>query len=68
MFLTASTKVRRLAHTEQSATIVTHISTEMRLHLEYCAGFGITKDEVEAAEEDHVSIGYSRYVASSRIL
>jgi len=38
----------------------------MQLHLEYCAGFGITKADIDAAEEDQASIAYSRYVSLDR--
>jgi hydroxymethylpyrimidine/phosphomethylpyrimidine kinase len=31
----------------QSARIVLHIEREMALHLEYCASFGLTKQEME---------------------
>lgn len=31
--------------------MVSHISTEMKLHLDYCEGFGISKQEIEATEE-----------------
>lgn len=28
-----------------------HIHLEMELHIEYCKGFGVTKEELEATEE-----------------
>ena len=36
----------------QSATIVTHIFKEMELHIGYCEGFGISKEEMENTEEN----------------
>ena len=36
----------------QSAGIVTHIFREMKLHIGYCEGFGITKEEMESTEEN----------------
>lgn len=41
----------RVADALQAAKIVTHIHHEMSLHIEYCAGFGISKAEMEATEE-----------------
>jgi thiaminase len=35
----------------QSAQIVNHIQNEMMLHIDYCKGFGVTKEYMEAAEE-----------------
>jgi thiaminase len=35
----------------KAAKIVAHINYEMGLHLEYCKGFGVTKDDVERTEE-----------------
>lgn len=30
---------------------MSHIHTEMRLHIDYCKEFGISKEEMEATEE-----------------
>jgi hypothetical protein len=35
----------------QGAKIVTHIHQEMALHIDYCKGFGVTKEEIVATEE-----------------
>jgi thiaminase len=35
----------------ESAKIVAHIQNEMALHIDYCKGFGVSKEEMEAAEE-----------------
>ncbi len=35
----------------QSATVVTHIFREMELHIGYCEGFGISREEMENTEE-----------------
>lgn len=35
----------------QSARIVLHIQREMALHLDYCASFGLSKEEIEAHTE-----------------
>lgn len=36
---------------DQSAKIVAHIYHEMKLHVDYCAGFGVTKEQIERTEE-----------------
>lgn len=41
---------------------MTHIHTEMSLHLDYCASFGISKAEIEATEEQMACTAYTRYV------
>lgn len=35
----------------QGARIVTHIHQEMALHINYCQGFGVTKEEIMVMEE-----------------
>lgn len=35
----------------QSARIVLHIQREMALHLDYCASFGLSKQDIEAHPE-----------------
>lgn len=35
----------------KTARIVLHIHHEMGLHIEYCKGFGMAKEEIEASEE-----------------
>lgn len=45
-----------------SAAIVAHIAEESKLHIEYCARFGITKDEVINAPESVFNSAYTRYV------
>jgi len=35
----------------QSAEIVSHIFREMQLHITYCEGFGISREEIEKTEE-----------------
>lgn len=45
-----------------SAQIVLHIETEMKLHLEYCKEFGLSKEEIMKQEESLACVAYSRYV------
>ena len=38
------------------------LNIEMQLHVDYCAGFGISAAEMEAAPEDTQTMAYTRYV------
>lgn len=38
------------------------LDVEMKLHVDYCAGFGITPEEMERAPEDVATMAYTRYV------
>lgn len=35
----------------EGAKIISHIYHEMSLHIGYCKGFGVSKEEIEASEE-----------------
>ena len=35
----------------QGAKIISHIYHEMALHIDYCKGFGASKEEIETSEE-----------------
>ncbi|KAK4226097.1 Rapamycin-insensitive companion of mTOR, N-term-domain-containing protein [Podospora fimiseda] len=58
----ASYKAKSLQDIAASAAIVTHIFKEMQLHVNYCEGFGITKDDMENTEEKEACTAYTRYV------
>ncbi|KAI1847795.1 hypothetical protein JX265_009223 [Neoarthrinium moseri] len=58
----ASYKAKSMEDIAAGAKIVTHIHTEMSLHLDYCASFGISKAEIEATEEQQACTAYTRYV------
>ncbi|KAH8194976.1 hypothetical protein TruAng_010861 [Truncatella angustata] len=58
----AAYKAKSIADIAAGAKIVTHINTEMSLHLDYCAGFGIPRAEIEATEEQQACTAYTRYV------
>ncbi|RCH78188.1 hypothetical protein CU098_002093, partial [Rhizopus stolonifer] len=45
-----------------NASIVLHITKESQLHLEYCARWGITKEDVLSTPESVFNSAYSRYV------
>jgi thiaminase len=45
-----------------AAKIVAHIYEESRMHISYCEGFGISKEQIEATEEDIACTAYTRYV------
>lgn len=38
------------------------IDTEIRLHIEYCAGWGLDQDDMEALPEASATMAYTRYV------
>lgn len=40
-----------IANNIQSSSIVLHIQREMALHLDYCASFGLSKEEIEVQRE-----------------
>ncbi|OAA67050.1 phosphomethylpyrimidine kinase [Niveomyces insectorum RCEF 264] len=44
------------------AALVQQLENEMRLHVQFCADFGISRDDMEAAEEKTACTAYSRYV------
>ncbi|KAH9906280.1 Phosphomethylpyrimidine kinase-domain-containing protein [Xylariomycetidae sp. FL2044] len=58
----AAYKSKNMEDIAAGAKIVTHIHTEMRLHLDYCASFGISKAQIEATEEHQACTAYTRYV------
>ena len=52
-----------LADMRASAEVMNGIlNTEMGLHIEYCAGWGIAEAEIEAAPESRACMAYTRYV------
>ncbi|KAI0145876.1 Phosphomethylpyrimidine kinase-domain-containing protein [Hypoxylon sp. NC0597] len=58
----ASYKSKNMEDIAAGAKIVSHIHTEMKLHIDYCKGFGISKEEIEATEELQACTAYTRYV------
>ncbi|KAJ5569701.1 heme oxygenase-like multi-helical [Penicillium hispanicum] len=58
----ASYKSRSMDSIAASARIVLHIQREMALHLDYCASFGLSKEEIEAHQETLACTAYSRYI------
>ena len=45
-----------------SATLSALIDTEMKLHVQYCAGWGMTEADMAAVPEDPACVAYTRYV------
>ncbi|KAI1636675.1 hypothetical protein F4809DRAFT_650338 [Biscogniauxia mediterranea] len=58
----ASYKAKSIEDIAAGGKIVSHIHTEMKLHLDYCKSFGISKEEIEATEEHQACTAYTRYV------
>lgn len=45
-----------------AATLTALVDTEMELHVDYCAGWGIDRVAMERAPEDAACLAYTRYV------
>ncbi|KAJ5081697.1 hypothetical protein NUU61_009961 [Penicillium alfredii] len=58
----ASYKAKSMDSIAASAQIVLHIQQEMALHLDYCASFGLSKQEMEDHPETIACTAYSRYI------
>ena len=59
----AAYKAETLADIRSAAAVLAGISdTEMRLHVEFCASWGLTEADMEAAPEAPGCLAYTRYV------
>ncbi|PWY73644.1 DNA polymerase alpha, catalytic subunit [Aspergillus heteromorphus CBS 117.55] len=58
----ASYKAGNMESIAASAKIVLHIQRETALHLDYCASFGLSKEEMEKTPETIACTAYSRYI------
>ncbi|KAI0392305.1 Rapamycin-insensitive companion of mTOR, N-term-domain-containing protein [Xylariaceae sp. FL0594] len=58
----ASYKAKNIRDIAAASKIVTHIYTEMELHIRYCKSFGIEPEQIEATEEHQACTAYTRYV------
>lgn len=58
----AAYKSKNMRDIAGAASIVTHINTEMGLHIKYCEGFGVSKEEMVNVEENMACTAYTRYV------
>ncbi|KAG9246359.1 thiamine biosynthesis protein-like protein (Thi-4) [Calycina marina] len=58
----AAYKAKTMEDISAGAKIVAHINHEMGLHIEYCKGFGVTKEEILRTEESQACTAYTRYV------
>ncbi|KAJ5333907.1 hypothetical protein MYU51_018297 [Penicillium brevicompactum] len=58
----ASYKAKTMDSIAASAQIVLHIQREMALHIDYCASFGLSKQEMEDTPETIACTAYSRYI------
>lgn len=45
-----------------AATFSALVDTEMKLHVKFCAGWGLTEAEMEALPEDGPTVAYTRFV------
>lgn len=58
----AGFKAQELDVIAKSAQIVLHIQEEIKMHIEYCESFGITKAHLESSKESMACFAYSRYI------
>lgn len=58
----AAYKSRSMAAIAASASIIMHIEREQALHVDYCAEFGLTREQMEMAPESLACTAYSRYI------
>ena len=59
----AASKSRNLADIREAAAGLSAIAdTEMRLHVEFCDGWGISEEEMQAEPEAQETMAYTRYV------
>ncbi|KAM3468849.1 hypothetical protein MY5147_007537 [Beauveria neobassiana] len=58
----AAYKAKKITDIQRSNEIVSHIVREMDLHINYCKGFGISEQEIQATPELQACTAYTRYV------
>ncbi|KAM3518775.1 hypothetical protein MY4038_009997 [Beauveria bassiana] len=58
----AAYKAKNITDIQRSNEIVSHIVREMDLHINYCKGFGISEQEIQATPELQACTAYTRYV------
>ncbi|KAL4797109.1 DNA polymerase family B-domain-containing protein [Aspergillus venezuelensis] len=58
----AAYKAKDMDSIAASAQIVLHIQRETTLHVDYCASFGLSKEEMEKLPETTACTAYSRYI------
>ncbi|KAL3474879.1 DNA polymerase family B-domain-containing protein [Aspergillus californicus] len=58
----ASYKAKDMESIAASARIILHIQRETALHVDYCASFGLSKEEMEKLPESLACTAYSRYI------
>jgi thiaminase II len=58
----AAYKAKYIEDIDRSAAIVRHIFQEMNLHIDYCKGFGLSKEDIINHEEKMACTAYTRYV------
>lgn len=58
----AAYKAKHIEDIDRSAAIVRHIFQEMNLHIEYCKGFGLSREDIVNHEEKMACTAYTRYV------
>ena len=47
---------------DRAATLQALVGSEMALHVEYCRGWGLSREQIEATPEARATVAYTRYV------
>jgi thiaminase II len=55
-------KSKAIDRISASSRFVLHIEEEMKLHLDYCREFGLSKENIEGEKESLANIAYSRWL------
>lgn len=58
----AAYKAKDIDDIDRSAAIVRHIFREMNLHIDYCKGYGLSREDIVNQEEKMACTAYTRYV------
>ncbi|KAM3436570.1 hypothetical protein NHJ13734_005034 [Beauveria thailandica] len=58
----AAYKAKNITDIQRSNEIVSHIVREMDLHINYCKGFGISEQQIQATPELQACTAYTRHV------
>ncbi|KAF2431201.1 thiamine biosynthesis protein-like protein (Thi-4) [Tothia fuscella] len=58
----AAYKAKSLDDINRSADIVRHVYAELKLHIDYCSEWGLSKEDIVNHEEQQACTAYTRYV------
>lgn len=58
----SASKIKSIEGIAAEADIMLHIQREMSLHITYCAGFGLTKEQIERSQPAQACMAYTSYL------